>query len=111
VTSVLDRPRLLASLQKAGSTEIRQEPCRKPVTVVFSTQRLILSALEAEDANDLFEVRGDPEAMAFWDWPHDVTPGATAIVVAKLISDVAAGDALVWTVRLRSNQRFWGCVI
>ena len=40
----------------------------------LSTKRLVLNDLVPQDAHDLFEVRGDPEAMAFWDWPADASP-------------------------------------
>jgi len=44
---------------------------------ILSTPRLTLHPLTKEDAGDIFEVRGDPEAMAFWDWPNDESLTAT----------------------------------
>jgi ribosomal-protein-alanine N-acetyltransferase len=75
---------------------------------VLTTKRLILNPLAPKDADDLFEVRGDPEAMAFWDWPHDASPAVTAQVIEQLLRDVAAGEAHYWTVRLRSDGTFVG---
>jgi ribosomal-protein-alanine N-acetyltransferase len=72
------------------------------------TKRLALRPLAAEDANDLFEVRGDPEAMAFWDWPEDANPAETALIVQQILKAVASGEAICWTVRLRSGQDFLG---
>ncbi len=72
------------------------------------TRRLILTRLAMRDGNELFEVRGDPEAMAFWDWPPDASPAATAAIVEQLLRDVASGGAHVWTVRLRSDDSFVG---
>jgi ribosomal-protein-alanine N-acetyltransferase len=72
------------------------------------TERLALGPLLAEDANDLFEVRGDPEAMAFWDWPQDSNPAGTALIVEQLLRAVASGEAIYWTVRLRADQDFVG---
>jgi ribosomal-protein-alanine N-acetyltransferase len=64
--------------------------------------------LLAQDAKDLFEVRGDPETMAFWDWPADANPADTALVVEQLLSAAASGETIFWTVRLRTGQDFVG---
>jgi ribosomal-protein-alanine N-acetyltransferase len=72
------------------------------------TEHLTLSPLVPQDVNDLFEVRGDPQAMAFWDWPQDVNPAETALIVEQLLRDNASGGAVYWTVRLRSDQSFVG---
>jgi [ribosomal protein S5]-alanine N-acetyltransferase len=74
----------------------------------LTTKRLILNPLAPQDADDLFEVRGDPEAMAFWDWPHDANPAVTARVIEQLLRDVATGQARYWAVRLRSDGTFVG---
>ena len=76
--------------------------------VAVSTHRLILKDLAKEDVNDLFEVRGDPDVMAFWDWPPDTSLAATATVVDQMLRDVASGQARFWTVRLRSDHSFVG---
>ena len=78
------------------------------MTVARSTKRLILSPLKPQDAIDVFEVRGDPEAMAFWDWPADASPAVTATVIEQMLRDVASGGARYWTVRLRSDASFAG---
>src|SRR5262245_47938109 len=75
---------------------------------VASTKRLILNRLAPQDAHDVFEVRGDPEAMAFWDWPADASPAVTATMIEQMLSDVASGQARYWTVRLRSDASFAG---
>jgi RimJ/RimL family protein N-acetyltransferase len=72
------------------------------------TKRLILAPLTIRDADELFAVRGDPEAMAFWDWPSDASPQVTAAIVEQLLRDVASGGTCVWTVRLRSEGSFVG---
>jgi RimJ/RimL family protein N-acetyltransferase len=75
---------------------------------VLTTNRLTLTPLAPQDANELFEVRGDPDAMAFWDAFPDPDPSVTATVVAHLLQEMAAGDALHWTARLRSDGTFAG---
>ncbi|HEY6363091.1 MAG TPA: GNAT family N-acetyltransferase [Vicinamibacterales bacterium] len=72
------------------------------------TARLILDRLTPDDGNGLFEVRGDPEVMAFWDWPHDASPSVTAAVVEQMLREMASGQACYWTVRLRSDGTFVG---
>ena len=72
------------------------------------TARLVLSEVTLEDARDVFEVRGDPEAMAYWDWPADPDPDATMAVVAGMIRNVSAGHAKYWTLRYRSDDAFVG---
>ena len=51
----------------------------------------------------MFGVRGDPEVMAFWDWPADDSPAVTAAVVKQFLADMGSGDACYWTARLRDG--------
>jgi RimJ/RimL family protein N-acetyltransferase len=74
----------------------------------LSTSRLTLTPLAREDAAALFDVRGDPKAMAHWDAPPDQNPQATAAVVEHLLEEIASGDATYWTVRLRADGTFAG---
>ena len=74
----------------------------------LQTDRLVLNELAPEDGCDLFTVRGDPEAMAFWDWPADSDVAATAVYVHQILEEVRAGHARHWTVRLRIARTFVG---
>jgi ribosomal-protein-alanine N-acetyltransferase len=74
----------------------------------LSTARLRLVPFRIEDAAELFEIRGDPEAMAYWDWPADERLGQTIAVARSLLEDVRAGRAMIWTVRLAADQTFVG---
>jgi len=74
----------------------------------LQTDRLVLNELAPEDASDLFAVRGDPEAMAFWDWPADSDVAVTAVNVHQMLEEVRAGHAKYWTVRLRIARAFVG---
>jgi ribosomal-protein-alanine N-acetyltransferase len=71
------------------------------------TARLTLRPLQLSDADDLFTVRGDPEAMAFWDWPADPSPAATRDVTSGLLDEMASGEAVYWTAIL-DDCRFAG---
>jgi hypothetical protein len=48
------------------------------------TERLILNDLVAADADELFEIRGDEQAIAFCDWPAD-TDRVTTVAVVPLL--------------------------
>jgi ribosomal-protein-alanine N-acetyltransferase len=72
------------------------------------TMRLALDPLSLDDASDLFEARGDPEVMSFWDWPADPNPDITRAVIVQLLAEVDAGRALYWTIRLRTDRSFVG---
>jgi ribosomal-protein-alanine N-acetyltransferase len=74
----------------------------------LTTPRLKLTVLDATDSADLFTIRGDPEAMEFWDYPHDLDVGATQDVILRLLRDVAATNAMYWTARLHTDNRFVG---
>lgn len=67
-----------------------------------------MSPLQRSDAEELFRVRGDAEAMKYWDWPHDQSPIVTASVVEAMLGEVAAGEARYWTIRLNTTQNFVG---
>ena len=77
---------------------------------VFLTSRLSLDLLRIEDATGLFEVRGDPQVMAFWDWPADPDVDVTRTLVGTMIEDAAAGRAIYWTMRLRADGSIVGII-
>ena len=72
------------------------------------TARLALDPLVRGDSAELFTVRGDPEVMKFWDWPHDSDPSMTAHLVEQMLREVASARACYWTMRLRSDRAFVG---
>jgi len=78
------------------------------VVTTLCTQRLTLAPFRLEDARELFEIRGDAEAMAHWDWPSDENAEQTCAVAKSLLADVDAGAAIFWTVRLVIGSRFAG---
>ena len=72
------------------------------------TDRLLLRALTLEDADELFQIRGDEQAMAFWDWPRDSGREVTAVAVREMLHDVAMRRAHSWALRLRTDDAFVG---
>ena len=72
------------------------------------TERLALDPLSQDDALDVFEARGDPEVMAFWDWPADHNPDVTRQMIVQMLQEVDAGRARYWTIRLRDDRSFVG---
>lgn len=69
-----------------------------------STARLILAPLRVQDAAELFDVRGDAEAMRYWDWAPDADVAATRAMVADIRADMAAGRAMAWTARTHEGR-------
>ena len=63
------------------------------------TERLTLRPIRLSDAKDIFGVRGDSEAMRFWDWPADKNLAATELVVARLAEEVALGGSIYCVAR------------
>lgn len=72
------------------------------------TSRLRLAPFRMEDATDLFGIRGDGEAMVYWDWPADESVEQTHAIAASMLTDVENGSAVFWTVRLAADARFAG---
>ena len=66
----------------------------------FPKSRINFTPFSLRDANELFQIRGDEEAMRHWDWPADRTPGDTERVAREMLDDVNTGTAKIWTVRL-----------
>jgi RimJ/RimL family protein N-acetyltransferase len=63
------------------------------------TARLVLRNLAMTDAGDLFTIRGDAEAMRYWDWPRDVSVDDTRAAIAAFQRDMSAGLAVYLTAR------------
>ena len=67
-----------------------------------------MSPLRQSDSEEIFRVRGDAEAMKYWDWPHDRSPNVTSSVVETMLREIAAEEAHYWTLRLKANGSFVG---
>ncbi len=60
------------------------------------------------DVDELYLIRGDIEAKAFWDWPADCNLDDTLAFAENMLGDVKAGVSLHWTARLKSTNKFVG---
>ena len=75
----------------------------------FEPHRITFTPFSLADASVLFQIRGDEEAMRYWDWPADKALDDTELVARGMLEDVGAGTAKIWTVRL-SDDTFVGVV-
>jgi len=66
----------------------------------LNTARLNLSPFALSDADELFLIRGDSEAMRYWDWPADKSRMGTLVVAREMLHDASTGAAKIWTARL-----------
>jgi RimJ/RimL family protein N-acetyltransferase len=76
----------------------------------LQTQRLSLKRFVLADALDLFTIRGDPAAMAHWDWPGDTDIEQTRAVAQLCVDDIKREQSSYWTVRTRPGDVFVGVV-
>jgi ribosomal-protein-alanine N-acetyltransferase len=75
---------------------------------ILTSDRLILRAVQAEDAQAVFEMRSDPRVMEYIDRPlaTSIEDGQKKV---KAIQDmVAANDAINWAITLRGNPQSIG---
>jgi len=75
----------------------------------FPQARINFTPFSLSDVNELFQIRGDEEAMRYWDWPADKTLAETEHVAREMLVDVNKGAAKIWTARL-SDGTFVGVV-
>jgi len=74
------------------------------------SKRLSLEPFAASDADELFLIRGDSEAMEFWDWPADATREDTHAIARIMLDDMQSGAVRIWTARRIDDQAFVGVV-
>ncbi|HEY2069045.1 MAG TPA: GNAT family protein [Rhizomicrobium sp.] len=79
--------------------------------MILRTDRLYLRPLAAGDAEALFAIMSDEEAMRFWDWPAFKDYTTVAEIVAGQVADMAEGRALYWAVALVTPDGGTGPVI
>ncbi len=76
----------------------------------LKTDRLVLRPFAFTDAEGLHRIRGDAQAMAFWDWPADATIDETKAVARSMLKDVASGAAQIWTIERATDATFVGVI-
>jgi ribosomal-protein-alanine N-acetyltransferase len=67
------------------------------------TTRLLLRPLAPADAEAVFAIMSDDEAMAFWDWPAFKDYGTVAGIVAGQADDMAEGRSAYWAVTMQTG--------
>jgi RimJ/RimL family protein N-acetyltransferase len=72
------------------------------------TPRLRLGRFRIRDADALFGIRGDREAMMHWDWPADENVEQTRAIAASMLADMEGSRAIFWAVRLAADASFAG---
>lgn len=70
------------------------------MAVIIETERLHLRPLKLANSQAMFAVRGDTEAMRFWDWPAFRDVEAVAETIAGQLADMEAGRSIYWAVCL-----------
>ncbi len=77
---------------------------------LLRSERLSLIPFSLAEADALFRIRGDTEAMEFWDWPADATREDSQAIARTMLDEIAAGTACVWTMRRADDGVFVGVV-
>lgn len=75
---------------------------------ILETERLSLTPLVAEEADQVFRLMGNSEVMAFWDSPEIDDPDLVREIVLQQIADMQAGRAVYWTMRSLADGSFVG---
>jgi len=65
--------------------------------MIFRTHRLTLRPLILEDAQLIFAIMSDPEAMRFWDRPALTRPAVAEEIVGEQVAAMGGGKYLYWT--------------
>jgi len=73
------------------------------MTPIIDTDRLHLRPLAARDAEALFAIMSDPEAMRFWDWPPFRELQTVREIIAGQIVTMESGQACYWAACLKGT--------
>jgi len=68
--------------------------------MILKTSRLTLRPITIADADALFEARGDPEVMRYWDWPAQKSAAQIRKVFEAHIREISGGGTLWWVAAL-----------
>lgn len=79
-----------------------------PLPTSLVTARLALTPFQMSESAALFEIRGDPAAMAYWDWPGDRTLAETHRHAMTMIGEIERGEVCYWAIRHRIDRHFIG---
>ena len=73
------------------------------MTAILDTDRLRLRPLAPRDAEALFAIMSDDEAMRFWDWSPFREIQTVREVVASEIKSMESGEAFYWAACLKGT--------
>lgn len=77
---------------------------------ILETPRLVLRAVEVDDAPAMFRLRSDPRVMRFIGRPLAKTLDDAAALITAVRERVGAGDALNWAITLRGRAELVGTI-
>jgi [ribosomal protein S5]-alanine N-acetyltransferase len=77
---------------------------------ILYSPRLMLERFAFSDADDLFRIRSDAEAMEYWDWPADDAIEETRKIAQIMLDDMRGGASKIWTARRTANNGFAGVI-
>ena len=71
---------------------------------VLETDRLLLRCIRTEDAQQLFELRSDPNIMKYIDRePFKTIEEATLFIREKVLDTLERNDGILWVIELKSQ--------
>ena len=73
------------------------------MTPILDTERLHLRPLAPRDAESLFAIMSDAEAMRFWDWAPFKEVQTVREIIAGQITTMESGQACYWAVCLKGT--------
>ena len=83
--------------------EFRKTPSESRMVPALDTARLHLRPLAARDAEALFAILSDAEAMRFWDWPPFREVQTVREIVAGQLESMESGAARYWAACLKGT--------
>lgn len=75
---------------------------------VLETERLVLRAFQEHDAEDMFRIYSDKEAMRFWGSPPMTAIDEARQKIDRILDDFRAHQGIRWAFSLKGQQRMIG---
>lgn len=77
--------------------------------MILGAPRVTLRPLGPDDAPPLHSLMSDPEVMAYWDMAEVSDEAVATRILQAQLAEVAAGQAIYWTIRRNADRAFVGC--
>lgn len=81
-----------------------------PVFPVLTTERMVLRQLRSSDAEQVFAIRSDPLVMRHVSRPLVLTMEDASLLIDRISTTVAAGDAVQWAMTVKGDDRLVGII-